>query len=73
MEAHATGSALIIRFDAYETRTVLPLLGEVNVSNALAAAAAAWGLGGEPEAVAGSVSPTARIRSVTPPGPAVMR
>ncbi|MCH7873747.1 MAG: UDP-N-acetylmuramoyl-L-alanyl-D-glutamate--2,6-diaminopimelate ligase [Gemmatimonadetes bacterium] len=55
VEADATGSALTIRFETYETRTVLPLLGEFNVSNALAAAAAAWGLGGEPEAVAGAL------------------
>ncbi len=48
----AEGSRLVIRFGDIDTEVELPLLGEFNVSNALAAAAAAWSLGTGPREIA---------------------
>jgi UDP-N-acetylmuramoyl-L-alanyl-D-glutamate--2,6-diaminopimelate ligase len=48
----ANGSESRVCFGAAEYSVMLPMLGEFNVSNALAAAATAWGLGEDPAAVA---------------------
>ena len=47
-----SGSECLFQFAGVEQRVVLPLIGEFNVSNALAASATAWGLGAEPAAIA---------------------
>jgi UDP-N-acetylmuramyl-tripeptide synthetase len=48
----ASGSESRFRFGDQEHMVKLPLLGEFNVSNALAAAATAWGVGEDPTAIA---------------------
>jgi UDP-N-acetylmuramoyl-L-alanyl-D-glutamate--2,6-diaminopimelate ligase len=50
LDARGSRFRLHLGGDAVDVR--LPLLGEFNVSNALAAAAAGWGLGAEPAAIA---------------------
>ncbi len=50
-ELTATGSRSRFRFGDSEYDVSLPLLGEFNVSNALAAAATAWGIGETPESI----------------------
>jgi UDP-N-acetylmuramoyl-L-alanyl-D-glutamate--2,6-diaminopimelate ligase len=49
---HDTGAECVFRFGDSQHRVTLPLLGEYNVTNALAAAATAWGLGADPASVA---------------------
>lgn len=51
-ELDADGATVSLAFGERRVTTRLPLLGDFNVSNALAAAAAAWALGEEPDAVA---------------------
>ncbi|MGD8726722.1 MAG: UDP-N-acetylmuramoyl-L-alanyl-D-glutamate--2,6-diaminopimelate ligase, partial [Gemmatimonadales bacterium] len=48
----ATGSSAVFSFAGEDCPVRVPLLGDFNVENALAAAAAAWGLGGEPTTIA---------------------
>jgi len=48
----ANGSECRFSFGGTEREVKIPLLGEFNVSNALAAAATAWGLGEDPEVIA---------------------
>ncbi len=48
----AEGTALTMLFGQERRAVSLPLIGEFNVSNALAAAAAAWGLGVSPAEIA---------------------
>jgi UDP-N-acetylmuramoyl-L-alanyl-D-glutamate--2,6-diaminopimelate ligase len=48
-------------FGAAEFAVRLPLLGEFNISNALAAAATAWGLGEDPRAVAARLADTPKV------------
>ncbi len=52
----ADGSRCVMRFGDRAVDVRLPLLGEFNVSNALGAAAAAWGLGRDPAAIAGRLA-----------------
>ncbi|MFQ5703088.1 MAG: UDP-N-acetylmuramoyl-L-alanyl-D-glutamate--2,6-diaminopimelate ligase [Gemmatimonadales bacterium] len=57
----SAGSESIFHFggDAYPVK--LPLLGDYNVSNALAAAATAWGLGVEPRAIVERLSSSPQV------------
>ncbi|NIN11396.1 MAG: UDP-N-acetylmuramoyl-L-alanyl-D-glutamate--2,6-diaminopimelate ligase [Gemmatimonadales bacterium] len=50
-----------MRLEDAAHRITLPLLGDFNVSNALAAAAAAWTLGEEPQAIAAALAATPQI------------
>lgn len=50
-ELEASGSAVTVRFGDLITAAHVPLVGAFNVSNALAAAATAWGLGVEPATI----------------------
>lgn len=48
----ANGARGIFRFGTEEVPVEIPLLGEYNVTNALAAATTAWGLGSSPSSIA---------------------
>ncbi len=50
-EFSAGGSHCVVQIGAVAHPVLLPLLGEFNVTNALAAAAAAWGIGMDPDAI----------------------
>lgn len=52
----ADGSDVALRFGEREVGCRLPLVGDFNVSNALAAAAVAWGLGVDPHAIGQKLS-----------------
>jgi UDP-N-acetylmuramoyl-L-alanyl-D-glutamate--2,6-diaminopimelate ligase len=47
----ASGASCVFQFGAEEREVLLPLLGEYNVTNALAAAATVWGLGHDPNLI----------------------
>lgn len=51
----AAGAEATIAFGQTRLRARIPLVGEFNVSNALAAAATVWGLGGAPERIVGAL------------------
>ncbi|MGD2135729.1 MAG: UDP-N-acetylmuramoyl-L-alanyl-D-glutamate--2,6-diaminopimelate ligase [Gemmatimonadales bacterium] len=52
VRADAVGSTVVLRVGDWSDELHLPLPGELNVANALAAAACAWGLGVAPAAIA---------------------
>jgi UDP-N-acetylmuramyl-tripeptide synthetase len=53
---NADGSECRFSFGGVEHDMMIPLLGEFNVSNALAAAATAWSLGQDPDLIAGRMA-----------------
>ena len=55
------GSDNVFRFDTAERRVRLPLLGDYNVSNALAAAATAWGLGRDADGIAARLADAPQV------------
>jgi UDP-N-acetylmuramoyl-L-alanyl-D-glutamate--2,6-diaminopimelate ligase len=52
----AGGSSATLVFGGIPCELTLPLLGDFNVTNALAAGATAWALGMDPEAIAGALA-----------------
>lgn len=57
----AAGTSLTLAFDRASVETRVPLPGEFNVSNALAAAATAWVLGLVPETIAGRLADAPQV------------
>jgi UDP-N-acetylmuramoyl-L-alanyl-D-glutamate--2,6-diaminopimelate ligase len=55
------GAAFRLHLQGRAVDVRLPLMGEFNVSNALAAAAVAWGLGLEPDAIAGRLATAPQV------------
>ncbi len=56
-----SGARCVFRFGTDDHQIELPLLGEYNVTNALAAAATAWALGHDPAEVAERLSTTPQV------------
>lgn len=76
--ASATGSRWRLHTPDGSAPVALPLLGDFNVHNALAAAAAGWALGLDPGSVANRLGSTPQVpgrmeRLAGPPGPLVLR
>ena len=61
VELDARGATFTIQFDGTPQHVRLPLLGDFNVSNALAAAATAWGLGIGPATIASRLGDAPQI------------
>lgn len=57
----AQGTSLALAFGARRYEARLPLIGEFNVSNALAAAATAWGLGLDPAEIAARLADAPQV------------
>lgn len=57
----ANGSECRFSFRGVEHEVKIPLLGEFNVSNALAAAATAWGLGEDPAVIANRLADVPKV------------
>lgn len=55
------GTDMAVRFGDVEARCRLPLIGDFNVSNALAAAAVAWGLDVPPDTIAGRLASAPQV------------
>ena len=76
--ASAMGSRWQLHTPSGRTPVTLPLLGDFNVHNALAAAAAGWALGLDPGSIASRLASTPQVpgrmeRLAGPPGPLVLR
>ncbi|MEZ6188865.1 MAG: UDP-N-acetylmuramoyl-L-alanyl-D-glutamate--2,6-diaminopimelate ligase [Planctomycetota bacterium] len=72
VDEELAGTRIRLRLGGRELPLFLPLVGPFNVENALAAAAAAWGLGVEPEAIAHALEASQGVpgRLERVPGPA---
>jgi UDP-N-acetylmuramoyl-L-alanyl-D-glutamate--2,6-diaminopimelate ligase len=60
-ELGATGAAMVLRFGDRDVECSVPLIGEFNVSNALAAAAVGWGLGLAPADIAARLAAAPQV------------